>query len=129
METAMNVSKADRERWRKAEDVERRLIRKVRIWAQTWKRCPKKGCRRAGKCLRFDRCAGLPAGPPTWPTEEVQRWFRDMIDKEKMRRGLAPSPGYDPDQRDRDALLPPGPESPRLSSRPSPTGESRDPEP
>jgi hypothetical protein len=109
METAMSVSKADRERWRKAEEVERRLAHRIRIWAQTWKRCPKKGCRRAGKCLRTDDCAGLPAGPPTWPTEEVQRWFRDALDRERARRGLPPRLGYDPDARDRGQPMPPAP--------------------
>ena len=103
-------------------EVEASLARKIRIWAETWRRCPRKGCRRAGECQNFDDCAGVPKEPVEMP-EADKRVFRAAIEKERVRRGLPPRPGYDPDARERDRPMPPVP--PRI--RPSPPPDEAEP--
>lgn len=100
----MRARKRDPDRPRTGEEVEASLARRIRIWAQTWRRCPKKGCRRAGRCLRFDDCAGVPK-EPYWPSERDKRLYWDPL-RAMMRGG--PSK-YDPDARERPGLpSPPG---------------------
>jgi hypothetical protein len=94
-------------RGRPVEDAESRLARRIQIWAQTWKRCPKKGCRRAHRCLRFADCAGVPSGP-YWPSAEDKRLYFDPIHR-AIRAWKGGAPRHDPDARERDAPLPPAP--------------------
>lgn len=44
---------------------QRNMVRKIRAWARTWERCPLAGCRRSGRCRRFDACRGVSDEPPT----------------------------------------------------------------
>ena len=91
-------------------EVEARLARKIRISAATRRRCPKKGCRRAGKCRNFDRCAGVPREPIVF-SEAEDRAFRTALKTALARARGAPgnAGGYDPDARDRDRPMPPAP--------------------
>ena len=68
-------------------EVEARLARKIRISAATRRRCPKKGCRRAGKCRNFDRCAGVPREPIVF-SEAEDRAFRTALKCVLLNRGL-----------------------------------------
>ena len=88
------------------EDVDRSLMRRILIWAQTWRRCPKKGCRRAGQCLRMNDCAGVAKGD-YWPSEKDQRRYFQPI--RAAIRAERDGPGHDPDARRREAPMPPAP--------------------
>jgi hypothetical protein len=94
------------------EHPEETLTRRIHIWAQTWRRCPKKGCRRSRRCLRFHDCAGVPKGN-YWPTA----WEKRLI--------------WDPFRAAMRAYPAGAPKGNGVSSRPSEAkpSASRDPEP
>jgi hypothetical protein len=73
----MRARKRD-EKGRPLEDPESSLARRIRIWAQTWRRCPKKGCRRASRCLRFNDCAAV-SKEPYWPSAREKRRIWDPL--------------------------------------------------
>ncbi len=88
-------------------EVDASLSRRIRIWAQTWRRCPKKGCRRASRCLRFDDCAGVPKGH-YWPSErDKRRYWEPLRAALRESRGGTAKPGHD--ARERERPLPPAP--------------------
>lgn len=90
------------------EDPQRSLARKIHIWARTWRRCPKKGCRRASRCLRFDDCAAV-SKASAWPTaREKRRLFDPMRAAIRRLEGRGP-PAHDPDARER-PVIPAAPE-------------------
>lgn len=91
----------------KGEDVEESLARRIHIWAQVWRRCPKKGCRRMRRCLRFHDCAGV-SKEPTWPTAREKRLIWDPF-MAALRAEQGGAPKYDPDARDRNRPFPPKP--------------------
>ncbi|HET7714203.1 MAG TPA: hypothetical protein VFK86_01105 [Bauldia sp.] len=99
----MRARKRD-EKGEPLEDVEVRLARRIHIWAQTWRRCPKKGCRRTRRCLRFDDCAGV-SKEPYWPSEKDRRRYFDPL-RAALRRSEGLPAKYDPDERDRNRPLP-----------------------
>ena len=70
-----------------------------KIWAQTWRRCPKKGCRRARRCLRFHRCAAV-SREPYWPTAKDKRRYFDPL-YAALRQIKGGPAKHDPDERDR----------------------------
>jgi hypothetical protein len=97
----MRARKRDPDRPVTGDDVEARLARRVQIWAQTWRRCPKKGCRRASRCLRFNDCAGV-SKAPFWPSAKEKRLYWDPIHAAiRAERG---GPRHDPDARERPGL-------------------------
>jgi len=69
-----------RRRQEPVEDVETRLARRIKAWAETWRRCPKKACIRHKVCQREAACAGVSPGPVRF-TQEEQRTIRAAIDK------------------------------------------------
>ena len=97
----MRARKADENAPAAARTSKRSLARRIRIWAQTWRRCPKKGCRRAGRCLRFHDCAGVSKEPY-------------LAEREGQAPLLGPPPRGDPQDRG-----PPGEIRPRRT-RPRP---------
>jgi hypothetical protein len=116
--------KPDADRPVTSEDVEASLAREIWKFAEVWKRCPKKGCRRAGECLRLDDCAGV-SHEPYWPSEEDQRlYFRPLLDAIRAMQGGHAL--YDPDRRDRERPMPPAPKRIAPPARPS---ESEPPAP
>ena len=74
----MPARQPDDDRPRTRAELERSLARKVWIWAETWRRCPRKGCRRIGACLDFDHCAGVTPGPAVF-TERQKRAIRRAL--------------------------------------------------
>jgi hypothetical protein len=81
---------------RRIEDPGQSLARRIRIWAKSWRRCPKKGCRRASRCLRFDDCAAV-SKASSWPTaREKRRLFDPMRAAIRRLDGRGP-PAHDPE--------------------------------
>jgi hypothetical protein len=85
------------------DDAEARLARRIRAWAETWRRCPLNACRRHGACTRDEDCRGVARGPVVFTEAE----------KQAIRRALYAAGGrrvrYDGDARERMAPMPPAP--------------------
>ena len=87
----MRVRKRDPDR-SIVEDVGARLARRIRIWARFWRRCPKKGCRRARRCLRFERDCAAVSKTPYWPSETDKRRYFDPLRAALRARAGHPPP-------------------------------------
>jgi hypothetical protein len=68
------------------EAIERDLTRRVIEWAETWRKCPRKGCRRNAVCLDPDDCRGMGRGAPTEWTDQDRKTIRAALNQELARR-------------------------------------------